>query len=146
MQLNEAERLLDPIRGEGYDYIQGSRYLTGGKHANLPLFRRIAIPIFTWLVYLLTGYRGTDATCGYRAYRLDLVNLPGVDVWQEWLDRYELEFYLHYYAMKKKLRIKEVPVSMLYPKSMKNYSKIRAITGWWSMIRPWVFLKLGLRR
>ncbi len=146
MQIQEAEKLIAPIREEGYDYIQGSRYLAGGRYENLPLFRRIAIPIFTWLVWLLTGYKGTDATCGFRAYRLSIVDLPGVNIGQDWLDCYELEFYLHYYATKKKLKIKEVPVAMLYPESMENYSKIKAVTGWWSMIRPWVFLKLGLRK
>lgn len=146
MQLNETELLLAPIREEGVDYVQGSRYLEGGRHENLPLFRRWAIPVFTWLVWLLTGYKGTDATCGFRAYRLDLVRLPEVNVWQDWLDKYELEFYLHYQATKQGLKIKEVPISMIYPTSMKNYSKIKAITGWWSMLRPWVYLKLGLRK
>ncbi len=146
MQLNETEVLLAPIREEGVDYVQGSRYLRGGRHENLPLFRRMAIPVFTWLVWLLTGYKGTDATCGFRAYRLDLVRLPAVDIWQDWLDKYELEFYLHYHATKQGLKIKEVPVSMIYPQSMTGYSKIKAITGWWSMLRPWVYLKLGLRK
>jgi len=146
MQLDETEKLLAPIREEEVVYVQGSRYLTGGRFENLPLFRRMAIPIFTWLVWLLTGYKGTDATCGFRAYRLDLVRLPGVNVQQDWLDKYELEFYLHYYATKHKVKIKEVPISMIYPPSMKNYSKIKAITGWWSMLRPWVYLKLGLRK
>jgi dolichol-phosphate mannosyltransferase len=146
MQLEETDSLLAPIRAEGVDYVQGSRYLSGGRYENLPLFRRITIPIFTKLVWFLTGYKGTDATCGFRAYRLDLVRRPEVNVEQDWLDKYELEFYLHYYATKLGLNIKEVPISMIYPPSMKNYSKIKAITGWWSMLRPWVYLKLGLRR
>jgi len=146
MQLNETEVLLAPIRDGKADYVQGSRYLEGGRSDNLPLFRRLMIPVFTWLVWLLTGHKGTDATCGFRAYRLDLVRQNGVDIWQEWLDKYELEYYLHYHAMKQGLKVKEAPVSMIYPKSMQNYSKIRAITGWWSMLRPWVFLKLGIRK
>jgi dolichol-phosphate mannosyltransferase len=146
MQLNETETLLAPIREHGADYVQGSRYLKGGRSDNLPLFRRLMIPVFTWIVWLLTGYKGTDATCGFRAYRLDLINLDGVNIWQDWLDKYELEYYLHYHAIKQGLKLTEVPVSMIYPKSMQNYSKIRAVTGWWSMLRPWVYLKLGLRK
>lgn len=146
MQLNETEGLLAPIRDGAADYVQGSRYLEGGRFDNLPRFRRLMIPVFTWIVWLLTGYKGTDATCGFRAYRLDLISRNGVDIWQDWLDKYELEYYLHYHAIKQGLKVKEVPVSMIYPKSMKNYSKIRAITGWWSMLRPWVFLKLGIRK
>jgi dolichol-phosphate mannosyltransferase len=75
-----------------------------------------------------------------------LVRRPEVNIDQEWLDRYELEFYLHYHAIKQGLKIQEVPVSMIYPESMQNYSKIKAITGWWSMLRPWVYLKLGVRK
>jgi len=146
MQLHETEALLAPIRNEGIDYVQGSRYLAGGRHENIPLFRRAMIPVFTWLVWLLSGYKGTDATCGFRAYRLELVRRPGVNIWQEWLDKYELEYYLHYHAIKQGLKIREVPISMMYPPSMKNYSKIKAVTGWWSMLRPWVFLKLGLKK
>ena len=146
MQLFEAESLIAPIREEGYDYVQGSRYMQGGKFDNLPLFRRITIPLFTKIVWLFTGYKGTDVTCGFRAYKLDLVNRPKVNIRQEWLDRYELEYYLHYHAIKQKLAIKEVPVSMIYPPSMENYSKIKALTGWWSMIRPWVYLTLRLRK
>jgi len=146
MQLHEAEALLAPIREENVDYVQGSRYLAGGRSENLPLFRRVMIPVFTRLVWLLTGYKGTDATCGFRAYKLDLVRRPGVNIWQDWLDKYELEYYLHYHAAQQGLKIKEVPVAMLYPQSMNNYSKIKAITGWWSMLRPWVYLKLGLKK
>ncbi len=146
MQLYEAENLLAPIREEGVEYVQGSRYLSGGRYDNLPLFRRVTIPIFTWLVWLFTGYRGTDATCGFRAYKLSMVELPGMDIWQEWLDQYEFEFYVHFYVMKHRRKVREVPVSMIYPKASRDYSKIKAITGWWSMLRPWVFLKLGLRK
>ncbi len=146
MQLHEAEKLLAPIREDGVEYVQGSRYLAGGRYENLPLFRKITIPIFTWLVWLFTGYRGTDATCGFRAYKLSMCELPGMDIWQDWLDKYEFEFYIHYYVMKHRRKIREVPVSMIYPKTMRNYSKIKVITGWWSMLRPWIFLKLGLRK
>jgi len=146
MQLDEAELLLAPIRDEGVEYAQGSRYLSGGRYENLPLFRRVMIPVFTWLVWLFSGYKGTDATCGFRAYRLDLVRRPGVDIWQEWLDKYELEYYLHYHAIKQGLKMKEVPIAMIYPPGMRGYSKIKAITGWWSMLRPWVYLKLGVKK
>lgn len=138
--------LLKPILEDGYDYVQGSRYLEGGSSENLPLFRRLMIPAFTGVVWMLTGYKGTDVTCGMRAYRLDIVRHPKVDITQEWLDRYEMEYYIHYYAIKLGYKITEAPVAMTYPPDMKNYSKIKAITGWWSMIRPWVFLFFHIKR
>jgi dolichol-phosphate mannosyltransferase len=138
--------LLKPILEDGYDYVQGSRYLTGSRSENLPLFRKLMIPLFTWFVRVFVGYKGTDVTCGMRAYRLEIVRHPNIDINQKWLDQYEMEYYLHYYAIKLGYKIIEAPVSMTYPPEMKNYSKIRAITGWWSMIRPWIYLVLRLRR
>ncbi|MBD3297901.1 MAG: glycosyltransferase [candidate division Zixibacteria bacterium] len=146
MHPSDIPNLLKPIREDGYDYVQGSRYLSGSRSENLPLFRKIMIPLFTWFVRLFVGYKGTDVTCGMRAYRLEIVKHPRIDITQPWLDRYEMEYYIHYYAIKLGYRLTEAPVSMTYPPDMKNYSKIRAITGWWSMIRPWVYLVLHLRR
>ena len=138
--------LLKPILEDGYDYVQGSRYLTGSRSENLPIFRKLMIPLFTWFVRVFVGYKGTDVTCGMRAYRLEIVRHPKLDITQKWLDRYEMEYYLHFYAINLGYKITEAPVSMTYPPDMKNYSKIRAITGWWSMIRPWVYLVLHIRR
>lgn len=142
----EISRLVEPIINEGYDYIQGSRYLAGGKSPNLPLFRRVMIGLFTKLVNFAADFRGTDVTCGFRAYRLSLFDDPRFRIDQAWLSKYEMEYYIHYHVLKGGYRIKEVPVSMVYPTDKKNYSKIRPFTGWWSMIRPWLYLILKIRR
>lgn len=146
MHPSDIPGLLQPILDGRADYVQGSRYLEGGRTENLPRFRRLMIPLFTRIVYWLTGFRGTDATCGMRAYRLELTRRPELDLSQPWLDRYEMEYYLHFYAIRLGYRLVEAPVAMTYPPEMKNYSKIRALVGWWSMIRPWVYLTLGWRR
>jgi len=143
---DEIPALLAPIREGNADYVQGSRYLEGGQSPNLPLFRKVMIRLFTWMVNLMIGYRGTDVTCGFRAYRLDVFDRMDADLDQDWLDRYEMEYYIHYYVLKSKQRIVEVPVSMVYPKERQDYSKIQPLVGWWSMIRPWVFLVLRLRK
>ncbi|MEW5701584.1 MAG: glycosyltransferase family 2 protein [Candidatus Zixiibacteriota bacterium] len=147
MHPEDIPSLLAPILEDGYDYVQGSRYMPGGFHEHLPQFRKLAIPIVTRLIGLLIGYRGgTDITCGFRAYKLALIRDPRLDINQSWLDRYEMEYYIHYYAVTLGYRITEAPVAMRYPASKKNYSKIRVFTGWWSMLRPWVYLTLGLRK
>jgi len=142
----EIPRLTQPLLAGEADYIQGSRNLEGGESPNLPLFRRVMIKLFTLFVNLAIGVRGTDITCGFRAYRLDIMDHPQVDITQEWLGRYEMEYYIHYKVVKLGYRLKEVPVSMVYPEEGKNYSKIKPFTGWWSMIRPWVFLILRIKR
>ena len=142
----EIPRLLEPILDGRADYVQGSRNLEGGQSPNLPLFRKVAIRLFTMIVNVVLGFKGTDVTCGFRAYRLSLLEDPDIDISQSWLGRYEMEYYLHYKAVKKGYRVVEVPVSMVYPEGDRNYSKIKPFAGWWSMVRPWIFLVLGLKK
>lgn len=142
----EIPRLLEPIESDKADYVQGSRYLAGGVSPNLPLFRKVAIRIFTTFTNIILGQRGTDITCGFRAYRREILEHEGIDITQDWLGRYEMEYYLHYKAIRAGYRVVEVPVSMVYPESGKDYSKIKPFVGWWSMIRPWFFLILGLKK
>ena len=142
----EIPRLLEPLISNQADYVQGSRYLKGGQAPNLPLFRRFMIKLFTLIVNLFTGIKGTDITCGFRAYRLAILNHPEVDINQDWLGKYEMEYYIHYKVIKLGYRLVEVPVSMVYPAEGKNYSKITPFVGWWSMIRPWIFLILHLKK
>ncbi|MFH2050059.1 MAG: glycosyltransferase family 2 protein [bacterium] len=142
----EIPRLIEPIKWNQADYIQGSRYLQGGESPNLPLFRHLAIKLFTFFINLILGFKGTDITCGFRAYRLSILDNPEIDIDQEWLGRYEMEYYLHYKVIKNGYRVVEVPVSMVYPENQKDYSKIKPFIGWWSMIRPWIFLTLGIKK
>jgi dolichol-phosphate mannosyltransferase len=143
---SEIPRLLEPIMSDRADYVQGSRYLKGGSSPNLPLFRHLAIKAFTLIVSAFLGFRGTDITCGFRAYRLDIFDDPRMNIDQDWLGRYEMEYYIHYRVARGGKRMVEVPVSMVYPSDGKNYSKIKPFVGWWSMIRPWVFLALRIKR
>jgi dolichol-phosphate mannosyltransferase len=146
MQPEEIGRLLAPIEREESDYVQGSRYLPGGRSPNLPLFRRVMIRLLTKIINLMTGFPGTDITCGFRAYRLNLFDDPRFQLHQPWLNAYEMEYYIQYHVLKGRYKVKEVPVSMVYPESGRNYSKIKPIIGWWSMLRPWIFLTLKLRK
>lgn len=142
----EIDRLITPIYEDDADYVQGSRYLTGGDAQHLPLFRNIAIKLFTVFTNILLGFKGTDITCGFRAYKLSIFDYPEINIDQQWLRQYEMEYYIHYKVIKCGFRVMEVPVSMVYPEEKKNYSKIKPIIGWWSMIRPWVFLTLRLKK
>lgn len=130
---------------EGFDYVQGSRFMSGGASVNLPLVRGMLIHAFTLTFRVLTGFRGTDVTNGFRAYRLSLLDDPHVRIHQQWLDRYELEYYIHWKAITLGYRIVEVPVSKTYPARRSGYSKIRPVIDWWHMVRPAVLLALRLR-
>jgi len=141
----EIPILLKPILEEGYDYIQGSRYLEGGVAGNLPFARRIGIRAFTFLWSLLLWRKLTDVTNGFRAYKISLFDAPKINIWQEWLSTYELEYYIHFWVLKLKYKFGEVPVSKIYP-SKKKYSKIRPFLDWWPIIKPLFFLLLRIRK
>jgi len=143
----EIPRFLDALAA-GYDYVQGSRFRPGGSHRNLPLGRHLLIRLHCILVRLLTGFPATDAVNGFRAYRLRVFRDERIDIGQSWLDRYEFESYLYYKVLTLGYRVTEVPVSKSYPAPRRGlrYSHIRPVVDWWRILRPWLLLKLGLRR
>ena len=145
-QANEINRLVLPLEVEGYDYVQGSRFLPGGRHVKNPFFRRMFSRLFPFLWTLLTKKKCTDVTNGFRAYKLSLFNDPKIDINQRWLDHYELEYYLHYKVLTLGYRVKEVPVSKIYPFAYKGgYSNISPFRDWWQIVGPLLYLKMGIR-
>ena len=110
------------------------------------LFRLVAIQLLSWLYSVYMGKPCTDLTNGFRAYKLSLLGDPRMDVDQDWLDNYEYEYYVHWMAYKLGYRVTEVPVTKAYPEKGVAYSKIRPISGWWRMLRPFVLLGLGIKK
>ena len=143
----EIPRLLEALAA-GRDYVQGSRFLPGGSHHNLPRGRHVMIRMHCRLMRWLTGFPATDAINGFRAYRLALFRDPRIDVWHPRLDRYEFESYLHYKVLTLGYRVGEVSVSKTYPRPGRGirYSHIRPVTDWWRILRPLLLLRLGLWR
>jgi dolichol-phosphate mannosyltransferase len=141
----EIPRVLEPLH-DGYDYVQGSRFLRGGAYRNLPAGRHLLMRGYTLLFRLLTGFPLTDVTNGFRAYRLALLDDPRIRLDQEWLDGYELEYYLHYKVLTLGYRVREVAVSKNYLAGKRDYSKVRPIVDWWRGLRPVLFLALRMKR
>lgn len=143
----EIARLLKPIVEEGYDYVQGSRFLPGGKHKNLPLFRGIFNRVWPFIWTLFTSKRCTDVTNGFRAYRTRILEDKRVDLNQQWLDGYALEYYLHYKALTTGYRTKEAPVSKIYShRNRGGYSKISPLRDWWQIVGPFIYLALRVKK
>lgn len=147
-KMNPAEiaKVVGPVLEGKSDYVTGSRFLAEGSHPDLPLFRKHAIRSFSKLASLLVlGKSFSDVTCGFRAYRISL--LESMDLDQSWLDRYEFEYYVHYHCCRNGARIAEVPVTISYSHLSKDRrSKIVPIIGWWSILRPFIFLRLRIKR
>jgi len=131
---------------EGADYVQGSRYADPVKAKDTPFQRRVITRAVALLWSLRFGRRLTDVTNGFRAYRLSVLDDPRIDLSQEWLNRYELEYYLNYKVLSLGYRYAEVPVAKRYPADGLPSSKIRLSRDYWSLLRPLVLLTLHLRK
>jgi dolichol-phosphate mannosyltransferase len=143
----EIPLLLDPIADGRADFVQGSRFLKPDAHFGpMPLYRKVATRIHPWLFSLVAGRRVSESTNGFRAVRREVLEDPRLRLDQAWLDEYELEPYLYIRAIRLGYRTEEVPVTKIYPPRAQGQTKMKPITGWWSMLRPLVYLGLGLRR
>ncbi len=145
--ISEIGRLLRPILYDEFDFVQGSRYMAGGMKVNIPLFRRFSTGLFSWIFKKLTRYPITDGTNGYRAFRTSIFENENINLDQDWLNNYELEPYLLYKTIKSGFRVTEAPVTKRYPKDRKvGYTKMIPIVSWWSILRPLIFLRFGIKK
>ncbi|MCX6355711.1 MAG: glycosyltransferase family 2 protein [Candidatus Aureabacteria bacterium] len=145
----ETNRLLTPILEEGYDYVQGSRYLKGGNPGKMPLHRIFATRLYPFLMRLLLGFPATEGTNGFRAYRASLFKDKRINLWQDWLDGVELEYYLQVQVIRLGYRVTEVPVSKTYPSiRMKDYNYYTKADPWgiFRNLKPIFYLTLRIKR
>jgi dolichol-phosphate mannosyltransferase len=144
----EMVSVIDPILNSGYDFVQGSRFLKGGKTINQPVFRKLLTKAYPVLFTILTGKKCSDITNGFRAFRLGMVyNDPLIEIHQNWLNRYELEVYLLYKVYNsKKYKKTEVPISILYHTNRNERTKMKPFIDWWRIFRPMILLKLKIKK
>ncbi len=143
----EIPLLVEPILNGDADFVQGSRYLRGGAFGNMPAYRVVGTRVIHPLLFSLAArHRVTESTNGFRAFRTSLLRDPRIDWRQPWLDRYELEPYLLFKAITLGYRHREVPVTKIYPPHEMGYSKMRPFVDWWSILRPVVYLGLGVKK
>ena len=115
---------------EGYDFVQGSRFVKGGKAVNTPPSRWLAVRfIHAPLISLGAGQWFTDTTNAYRGYSRAYLTHPEVQPLRDVFAGYELLAYLSVRATQLGLRACEVPVERAYPKSEPAPTKIKGIKG-----------------
>jgi dolichol-phosphate mannosyltransferase len=140
----EVPRLLQPILAGEADFVQGSRFLPGGRYGNTPAYRIISTRYVHPLLFSLAVRKKlTESTNGFRAFRTEILKDKRIAWKQQWLNKYELEPYLLFQAIRLGYRHTEVPITKVYPPRREGYTKMRPIVGWWSIFRP--ILLLGLR-
>lgn len=115
---------------KGYDHIQGSRFITGGKGVNTPLLRLIGIKfLHAPLISIAAGFRYTDTTNGFRAYSSRFLQDPKVAPFRKIFSLYELHYYLAIRAAELGYKVKEVPVTRSYPGKGAIPTKISPFKG-----------------
>lgn len=121
-------KLLD----EGYDHIQGSRFIPGGKAINTPLERHLAVHLLhAPLLSLASRHRHTDTTNGFRAYSKVLLTDPAISIFRDVFQTYELHYHLAVESARspRKYKLTETPVTRSYPKKGKTPTKISPVKG-----------------
>lgn len=115
---------------EGYDLVQGSRFIKGGRAINTPLVRTIAVRLIHAPVISLTaGQRFTDTTNAYRAYSARYLSDERVAPLRDVFMTYELLAYLSVRATQLGYRACEIPVMRAYPGKGKTPTKISFFKG-----------------
>jgi len=143
----EIPLLLDPIAQGRADFVQGSRYLKPDpQFGPMPFYRKVATRVHPLLFSAVAGRRVSESTNGFRALRCAILGDSRLSLDQAWLDEYELEPYLYLRAIRLGYRTEEVPVTKIYPPRAQGQTKMKPITGWWSMLRPLIYLGLGIRK
>ncbi len=136
---------------QGYDYIQGSRFLPGGEAANTPLVRYWAIRLVHAPLFSLAARRWmSDTTNGYRAFSTRFLRDQRMRIFQEAFQKYEVEQYLAWKALRLGFKSCEIPVARRYPpqtqRTGSSFTKIKPGIGYWHMIKPLLMINLNLYR
>jgi len=115
---------------EGYDFIQGSRFITGGKAINTPLVRYLSVRLIHAPIISLTAkHNFSDTTNAYRGYSKKYLMHSKVQPFRNVFMTYELLAYLSTRATQLGMKACEVPVTRRYPKEGKTPTKISFIKG-----------------
>lgn len=115
---------------KGYDFVQGSRFVPGGRGINTPWARLLAIHLLhAPAVSLAARHRFTDTTNGFRAHSRLLLLDPQVAPFRDIFVGYELLWYLSARAARTGHRVGELPVTRTYPSRGPTPTKISPLKG-----------------
>lgn len=127
--IEDVPRFIEKLK-EGYDFVQGSRFIKGGKAINTPFIRLISVKLIHAPIISLTAHkRFTDTTNAYRAYSVRYLADDRVQPLRDDFMTYELLAYLSVRATQIGMKACEVPVTRAYPGKGKMPTKISLFKG-----------------
>lgn len=101
------------------DIVVGSRIL-GANYSTAPFFRKTFLPYFTGMINTLSGYKMTDAMCGFRAFKFE--SLSKVEhILDSMIEPQYLAAEMFLRFAKAGLKVEEVPIIMKARKSGVSY-------------------------
>lgn len=127
--IEDVPRFIEKLK-EGYDFVQGSRFIEGGRAVNTPLIRLVSVKIIHAPIISLTARQHfTDTTNAYRAYSAKYLQDSKVQPFRDIFMTYELLAYLSVRATQIGYKACEIPVTRAYPKVGKTPTKISFFRG-----------------
>lgn len=128
----------------GFDHVQGSRYVPGGRGINTPAFRHYGVRlVHAPLISLAAGFWYTDTTNGFRAYSRRLLEDPRVAPFRNVFQAYELHYYLAIRAARMAFKCAELPVTRAYPATGPTPTRIRGFSGNAAVLRTLLKAAVG---
>lgn len=129
---------------QGVDFVQASRYISGGVGVNTPKSREFAIRfIHAPMLRLFSGFHWTDTTQGFRAYSRNMLLDSRLAVFRDVFMTYELLVYLSYRVPKLGYQCMELPTVRRYPKG-EVPTKISSFKGNLSVLSILIRTCLGM--
>ena len=121
---------------QGFDFVQGSRFIKNGQSVNTPPIRYIAIRFFhAPLISLGAKHWYTDTTNGFRGHSRNLLESQAISIFREVFKKYELLSYIPIAASKQGFKVTEVGVKREYPKNVPTPTKIKGVKNHLSVAR-----------
>ena len=119
---------------EGYDIVIGSRQIAGARRFNESATRHLAGRIFNWAVRLLAVGEFQDTQCGFKCFRGEVADRLFA---QQRTDGFGFDVEVLYLALKRRLRVLEMPIDWHHQRS----SKVRAVADPFLMLRDVVLVR-----
>ena len=141
--IEDVPKFIEKLK-EGYDFVQGSRFIKGGKAVRTPLSRFLAVRFIHAPIISFTAHqRFTDTTNAYRAYSSRYLQDTRVKPLRDCFLTYELLAYLSVRATQLGMRACEVPVKRVYPKKGEVPTKISFLKGNMELMKILILNFLG---
>lgn len=115
--IEDVPRFIEKLE-EGYDLIQGSRFIKGGKAINTPFIRMVSVKLIHAPVISMAAHqRFTDTTNAYRAYSARYLKDDRVKPLRDIFMTYELLAYLSVRATQIGMKACEIPKSRIWQRT-----------------------------